>query len=320
VPKRRRRSFTPQFKAQVVLEVLSGQRSASESVRQHKLKPELISRWKDIALEGLEGLFQGDDQQSRDQDRIAKLERMVGRLTMELEVAKKSLDLAPLGPEARREVVLMLAAEYPVRLICRATGWPRSSVYHDAAPAGDEGRLRRALGRLAARWPTYGYRRLTVMLRREGWAVNGKRVRRLMAEMGLRGEAPARRRRTTDSRHDFPRYPNLVDGLEVTRPDQVWVADITYVRLREEFVYLAVLMDVFTRRVRGWELGRGLDQGLTLAALKRALRRGRRPEVHPPTRGCSTPPRLIPTCWPAAARRSAWRRSASRRRTGSLSA
>jgi transposase InsO family protein len=135
-----------------------------------------------------------------------------------------------------------------VRLICRATGWPRSSVCHEAAPAADEGRLRRVLGRLAARWPTYGYRPLTVMLRGEGWTVNGKRVRRLMAEMGLKGKAPARRRRTTDSRHEFPRYPTLVEGLEVTRPDHVWVADITYVRLREEFVYLAVILDVFTRR------------------------------------------------------------------------
>jgi transposase InsO family protein len=118
------------------------------------------------------------------------------------------------------------------------------------------------------------------MLRREGWSVNGKRVRRLMAEMGLKGKAPVRRRRTTDSRHDFTRYPNLVERLEVTRPDQVWVADITYVRLREEFVYLAIVMDVFTRRVRGWDLGRSLDQGLTLAALSPAMRRGRRPEIH----------------------------------------
>jgi transposase InsO family protein len=118
------------------------------------------------------------------------------------------------------------------------------------------------------------------MLRREGWWVNGKRVRRLMAEMGLKGKAPVRQRRTTDSRHDFPRYPNLVEDLKVVRPDQVWVADITYVRLQEEFVYLAVLMDVFTRRIRGWELGRGLDQGLSLAALKRAMRKGRCPEVH----------------------------------------
>jgi transposase len=95
MPKRRRRSFTPQFKAQVVLEVLSGQRSASESARQHKLKPELISRWTDIALEGLESLFEGNDQRSRDQDRIAELERMVGRLTMELEVARKASTWLP---------------------------------------------------------------------------------------------------------------------------------------------------------------------------------------------------------------------------------
>jgi len=97
--KRRRRSFTPQFKAQVVLQVLAGLKSQAEVARQHKLKPELINRWKDIALEGLESLFQGEDRRGQDQDRIAELERMVGRLTMELEVAKKlgwqtSLELA----------------------------------------------------------------------------------------------------------------------------------------------------------------------------------------------------------------------------------
>jgi transposase len=97
MPKRRSRSFTPQFKAQVVLEVISGQRGASEAARLHKLKPELISRWKDIALEGLEGLFEGDDRRSRDQERIAELERMVGRLTMDLEVAKKAWNLLPSG-------------------------------------------------------------------------------------------------------------------------------------------------------------------------------------------------------------------------------
>src|SRR5262249_2883171 len=77
----------------------------------------------------------------------------------------------------------------------------------------------------------------------------------------------------------FPRYPNLVKDLEITRPDQVWVADITYIRLRREFVYLAVLMDVFTRNIRGWHLSRSLEQGLTLAALERALVVAL-PEVH----------------------------------------
>ncbi len=95
MPKRRRRSFTPQFKAQVVLEVLSGLHSQAEVARQYKLKPELITRWKDIALEGLEGLFQGDDQQGREQERIAELERMVGRRTMELDVAKTASALLP---------------------------------------------------------------------------------------------------------------------------------------------------------------------------------------------------------------------------------
>jgi transposase InsO family protein len=100
-----------------------------------------------------------------------------------------------------------------------------------------------------------------------------------MHDLGLAAEPAKRRVRTTDSDHPFPRYPNLAAELAVTRPDQVWVADITYVRVRVEFVYLAVLMDVFTRCVRGWELGRSLDQALTLAALGRALRRGR-PEIH----------------------------------------
>ena len=95
MPKRRRRSFTPQFKAQIVLEVLAGPKSPSEVARQHQLMPELITRWKDIALEGLETIFRSGGRRDRDQDRIAELERMVGRLTMELEVAKKALALLP---------------------------------------------------------------------------------------------------------------------------------------------------------------------------------------------------------------------------------
>jgi transposase InsO family protein len=174
---------------------------------------------------------------------------------------------------------MTLATAYPVRLICRATGWPRSSLYRRAVPPADEGRLRRAVRRLAGAWPTYGYRRLTAMLRREGWTANRKRVRRVMAELGLRGHRPPRKVRTTDSAHAFPRYVNLVVGLAVARPDQVWVADITYVRVQTEFLYLAVVMDVFTRTVRGWELSRSLDQALTRTALERALR-SRCPEIH----------------------------------------
>jgi putative transposase len=166
---------------------------------------------------------------------------------------------------------MKLADAYPIRLVCRLLGVPRSSVYYAPRPAIDEAMLKTALLDLAAEWPTFGYRRLTVLMRRLGWPVNAKRVRRWMDELGLAGAPPVRKTRTTNSQHAFPRYPNLVKDLKIKRPDQVWVADITYIHVRYEFVYLAVLMDVFTRSIRGWHLGRDLDQGLTLAALERAL-------------------------------------------------
>jgi transposase InsO family protein len=163
--------------------------------------------------------------------------------------------------------------------VCRLLGVPRSSVYYRARAPLDEAVLKTALVELAAEWPTYGYRRLTWMMKRLGWPVNSKRVRRWMEELNLCGAAPKRKCRTTDSRHSWPRYENLVKSLEISHPEQVWVADITYVRLHREFVYLAILMDVFTRSIRGWQLSRSLDQGLTLAALERALMFGT-PELH----------------------------------------
>jgi len=120
-------------------------------------------------------------------------------------------------------------------------------------------------------WPTYGDGRITAQLQREGWAVNHQRVLRIMGELRLDGKGYQRGRRTTDSRHAFPRYPNLIQDLQVVCPDQVWVADITYFRRHPEFVYLAVIIAVFTRGIRGWHLGRSLDLEPTLVASRQAL-------------------------------------------------
>jgi transposase InsO family protein len=172
-----------------------------------------------------------------------------------------------------------LAAEYPVQVVCQVLDFPRSSYYYQPHPRDDEA-LKVALQRAAEEWPTYGYRRLTVQVRRDDQlVVNGKRVRRLVKLMHLGRKHKRKTRRTTNSQHPFPRYPNLVQDLEVVRPDQVWVVDITYIHLKTEFVYLAVIMDVFTRSIRGWYLSRNLDQALTLTALKRALEH-RLPEIH----------------------------------------
>ncbi len=161
---------------------------------------------------------------------------------------------------------------------CAVWDYPRSNFYYRSQRAADPDLLR-ALETLAARWPTYGSRRLTALLRRNGWSVNRKRVRGLMQKLGIQVKNKRKNWYTTHSGHAFRRYPNRVLALEIARPDQVWVADITYIRLHSEFVYLAVVMDVFTRSIRGWHLTRTLDLSLTLVALERALQ-AHCPEIH----------------------------------------
>ena len=175
--------------------------------------------------------------------------------------------------------MLLFREQFPIQKTLRGVE-PASQqrVLREPRP-GEDRPLRDALVEVAGQWPTYGYRRLTKQLQREGQIVNFKHVRRLMHELGIMGKALERRPRTTDNGHTYPQYPNLVEDLKVTRPDEVWVADITYIRLRKEFVYLSVLMDMHTRCIRGWHLGRGLDQELTLTALRRAYEEGV-PEIH----------------------------------------
>ena len=174
----------------------------------------------------------------------------------------------------------MLRSDYPISLLCHLLEVPRSSFYYKPAEA-DQSQLYEAVNELAVQFPTYGSRRLAAQLRRAPFqlTVNRKRVRRVMQELGLSCQRPRRTMHTTDSRHSFPRYPNLVRELTIICPDQVWVSDITYIRLREGFIYLAIIMDVFTRVIRGWQLGRGLGGELTLSALSQALTRGV-PEIH----------------------------------------
>ena len=138
----------------------------------------------------------------------------------------------------------------------------RASYYRfdeNAKPGSDADMdLRDAIQRIALEWPSYGRRRITQELRRRGWRVNPKRVHRLMREDNL---LCVRKRKfvvTTDSHHGRKIYPNLARHMVLTNVDQLWVADITYIRLQEEFVFLAVILDAYSRRVIGWALDRTL--------------------------------------------------------------
>ena len=170
--------------------------------------------------------------------------------------------------------------DYPVSVACDLLELSPSTYYYRPVQS-DESEFEAAIEEIAGQFPIYGTRRVTNQLRRYPYRlrVNRKRVRRIMAEKELLRPVKRRKRRTTDSQHPYPRYPNLVKKLEIVHPDQVWVSDITYIRLHQEYVYLAIIMDVFTRSIRGWCLSRTLDQELTLTALRVALET-HSPEIH----------------------------------------
>jgi putative transposase len=184
-----------------------------------------------------------------------------------------------------------LATPLPVERLCELAQVTRAGFYRWRAspPAVDDDMdLRNDIQGIALEFPCYGWRRVTAELRRQGWVVNHKRVRRIMREDNLlclrKGKFVVM---TTDSKHNRPIYPNLAATIELTGIDQLWVADITYIRLEIEFVYLAVVLDAFSRRVIGWALDRSLEDDLAIAALRVALR-GRSPGpglVHHSDRG-----------------------------------
>lgn len=173
--------------------------------------------------------------------------------------------------EAKRAVIDHLKVDYPVRQLCEVWDCPRSSYYRLASPQEDDPVVVEAIEHILMRWPFYGYRRLHKQLQREGIDVGERSVRRILKSLGGSRRVGRVRVRTTDSRHTLPRYPNRIKGVKPGAINQIWVADITYIRLGTRFIYLAVILDAFSRGIRGWHLGRDLTKQLTITALHNAL-------------------------------------------------
>jgi putative transposase len=165
--------------------------------------------------------------------------------------------------------------ELPIERLCELFGVSRSWYYERAgqpASSEDETALRDEIERIILEFAGYGYRRVTHTLHRAGMVVNHKRVLRIMREESLLCHLKKRFVvKTTDSQHGLPVYPNRLTGVELTAPNQAWVADLTYIRLRSEFVYLACILDAYSRRCVGWHLSRDMTTQLTLVALQHAI-------------------------------------------------
>ena len=165
-----------------------------------------------------------------------------------------------------------------MRLISEVLDFNRNLFYYHPKSDPSEAKLREEIEQLALRYPKYGYRRITKLLVRMGYPVGYRRVARLMKEAHL-SVSVKRVCQTTRSLEAGHNYVNRVQRLEVCRADQVWVGDITYVRLNRRFIYVALLMDVFTRMIRAWHLSQQLTQSLTLKPLEEALCQNV-PEIH----------------------------------------
>ena len=176
--------------------------------------------------------------------------------------------------------------------LCQMTGISRACYYRGLSasdPVDKDVSLRESIQQVALNCSCYGYRRVTHELHRQGVQANHKRVLRLMREDNLLCLRKKRFVATTNSDHRLPVYPNLAAEMDITAPDQLWVSDLTYIRLGHEFIYLAVVLDACSRRCLGWSLGRRLDAALATSALRMALKgdntKERKPQVHHSDRG-----------------------------------
>jgi putative transposase len=174
------------------------------------------------------------------------------------------------GADQQVEKEVSTGTELSVAQMCTLSGFSRAGYYRSLTPAPkhspEDLKLRDAIHNVALDWPVYGSRRMARELKKLGWKINRKRMQRLMREDNLLCLAKRKFVVTTDSAHPLPVYPNLPPTMEVTGINQLWIADITYIRLEEEFIYLAVILDAYSRRVIGWSLDDTMTESLTTAA------------------------------------------------------
>ena len=282
----RHRSHSVAFKRQVAEEFIAGEALHALSKR-HDISRQLIRIW----VGKFEAGALDEDAQAADliqeyEAKIAALERMVGRQALELEPLKGGFEAR--SPAEKRD---HLRRHRPLGLSvargCELMGLSRSTFYDTAPVHLKEESLLVRMGAICDEFECYGYRRVGAALRHQGVVVNGKKLRRLMREHSLQ---PKRRRRyvvTTDSDHERPIFPDLTRDLLPDRPNQLWVADLTYVAIPGGFVYLAAILDAWSRKVVGYAISRSMDARIAVAALKAAIRNRTPPKdcIHHSDRG-----------------------------------
>ncbi|WP_371824194.1 IS3 family transposase [Methylosinus sp. KRF6] len=274
--KKSRRTHSPAFKAKVALAAIKGEKTLGELAQQFDVHPNQITTWKGQLLEGAAGVFGQEKPEAKEAAVDLKaLHAKIGELTLTNGFFVRR---AQQGRPAERKAMIDGAHELPIVRQAKALGVARSSVYYKPRPASDEDlKLMRRLDELHLEYPFAGARMLRDLLNREGVSVGRRHVATLMKRMGI--EAIYRRPNTSKPAPGHKIYPYLLRDVKIERPNQVWATDISYIPMRRGFVYLAAVVDVFSRRVLAHRVSITMEADFCVEALEEALGKHGKPEI-----------------------------------------
>ncbi|MCH9824575.1 MAG: IS3 family transposase [Alphaproteobacteria bacterium] len=272
----KRRNFTDQFKAKVALEALRGDKTVQEIAAKHQLHPNQVSTWKRQAIDGMADVFSGGKQSGPTEAEIKELHAKIGRLAVENGFFVRRAEA--MSPAKKRAMIERDHPELSISQQCKLVRLSRSAFYYTSVGINaDTLAVMKEIDRVFTKYPFFGSRQIAAYLRREGTVVGRHRVRRLMTTMGL--EAIYKRPRTSQPHPQHPVYPYLLRKMVIDRPNQVWCADITFVPVKNGFLYLVAVMDWATRKVLSWRLSNTMHADFCVEALNEAIAKYGRPAI-----------------------------------------
>ncbi|PKP67222.1 MAG: IS3 family transposase [Alphaproteobacteria bacterium HGW-Alphaproteobacteria-5] len=276
--KQSRKQHSPAFKAKVALEAIREDATVAELAAKYQIHPTLIHTWKKQLLEGAMEVFEKGRKKSEPEIDQQELFRQIGQLKVENDFLSRGAQSASIAPQERKKWIEPKHPHLSVARQCQLLGLSRSVFYYKAVPLSErDEKLMRMIDEQYTKQPTYGSRRMAVWLRREGHMVGRKHVRRLMRLMGL--ETIYQRPKTSVAHPAHKKYPYLLRGMNINRPNQVWATDITYIPMYRGFMYLVAVIDWYSRKVLSWRLSNTLETDFCVEALQEALEKYGTPEI-----------------------------------------
>ena len=279
----KRKHFTPEQKAKIVIEVLREERTLNEIAAEYEIHPNQLSRWKAEFISNAGRIF------SKETDEVEKVKqtyekekdellKQIGQLSYEINWLKKNLADSK-SREDRMKMIDREEKKLSITKQAKLLSINRTSLYYRPVPANDEEYLiKRIIYEIYTAHPEYGYRRMTNILNRDYHIrINSKRTRRYMREMGIHGFCPGPN--LSKRLHGKYLYPYLLRGLNIDHPNQVWSIDVTYCRMKRGFMYMVAIIDWYSRYIVGFELSNTLDRTFIIEAIQKAIKRHGKPEI-----------------------------------------